>query len=90
MDKKAKSDNAMLIIPIVVLDFFVFLMFYSTKRIIPDSKGIIEIKTDIIFFGSLLLWSVMLFLGVRWFSKGQEKEIVRLREKHKKFLEEDI
>ena len=80
----------MLIIPIVVLDFFVFLMFYLTKRIIPDSKGIIEIKTDIIFFGSLLLCSVMMFLGVRWFSKRQEKEIARLREKHKKFLEEDI
>jgi len=79
-----------LIIPIVVLDLFIVLMFYSTKIIIPNSTGVREIKTDIIFLGFLLLFSVMIFLGVRWFVKGEEKEIARLREKHKEFFEKNL
>ena len=79
-----------LIIPIVVLDLFIVLMFYSTKIIIPNSTGVREIKTDLVFLGFLLLFSVMIFLGVRWFVKGEEKEIARLREKHKEFFETNL
>ena len=79
-----------LIIPIVVLDLFITLMFYSTKIIIPNSTGVSEIKTDLVFLGFLLLFSVMIFLGVRWFVKGEEKEIARLREKHKEFFEKNL
>ena len=73
----------LLIIPIVVLDLFITLMFYSTKIIIPNSTGVREIKTDLVFLGFLLLFSATLFLGVRWFEKEEQKEIARLREKHK-------